>query len=120
MVRRAMALHFPCRYANHAVMMLELATSENFSEERYLLANPDVAQHVANGGSAREHLLTHGIREGRKQIALPPSPALMRERFARFKHILDASAGAGGQFTHIDEQGAFPIHYGNAIYDLSD
>lgn len=101
-------------------MLLELATPENFNKERYLLANPDVAQHVANGGSALEHFRTHGMREARKQVAPPPPPALMRERFARFKHILDASAGAGGQFTHIEGQGAFPIHYGNATYDLSD
>ena len=52
--------------------MEHAATRENFDEQLYLLANPDVVQQIASGGvrSAHEHLTRDGLREGRP-IRLP-------------------------------------------------
>lgn len=99
---------------------LELATFENFDEEGYLLANPDIARHVANGGDARVHLERHGLREGRRQVV--PDPALKaarsRARYDRLSSVLDAARGAGGGFSPIGEAGAFPLRYGHAPLSL--
>ena len=40
------------------VKLWELATDENFSALRYVLANPDVADFVDKGGSASRHFVT--------------------------------------------------------------
>lgn len=100
---------------------LELATPENFDEEGYLLANPDVARHVANGGNARDHLERHGLREGRKQVATDPAlrTARKRARYDRFAALLDAARGAGGSFTFLTEPGTFPMRYGQTPLDLN-
>jgi len=99
---------------------LELATPENFDEEGYLLANPDIARHVANGGNARVHLERHGLREGRKQVAPDPAARLARKRarYARLAGVLDAASGAGGDFAPLGETGAFPLRYGEAPLSL--
>ena len=99
---------------------LELATPENFDEEGYLLANPDVARHVANGGSAIAHLERHGLREGRKQVVTNPALRTQRKRarYDRFARLLDAARGAGGGFTFIGETGTFPVRYGQAPLGL--
>lgn len=99
---------------------LELATPENFDETQYLLANPDVARHVQAGGSALAHFNRHGIREGRKQVVLPPEERRerRRRRYARFRHLLDAARGAGGQFSFLEEEDAFPVQYGRQTYSL--
>lgn len=99
---------------------LELATPENFDEEGYLLANPDIARHVANGGNARLHLERHGLREGRKQVAPDPAARLARKRarYARLSGVLDAASGAGGNFAPLGETGAFPLRYGEAPLSL--
>src|SRR5688572_810076 len=46
------------------------ATEENFDEEAYLRANPDVAEAVRKGGmpSGRVHFEHHGKREGRRLL----------------------------------------------------
>ena len=45
------------------------ATEENFNEQAYLLANPDIAEAVAQGelDSGRQHFEAYGRQEGRKQ-----------------------------------------------------
>lgn len=94
---------------------LELATPENFDEEQYLLANPDVARHVQAGGNALHHFRRHGIHEGRKQVVLTTEARLQRrhERFARLSGVLE------GQFRFGDAEGAFPVFFGNRSFDLS-
>src|SRR4051812_36487574 len=49
------------------------ATKENFIEEAYLRANPDVAKSVADGvfRSGRHHFDTFGAKEGRKLMFDP-------------------------------------------------
>jgi SAM-dependent methyltransferase len=99
---------------------LELATPENFDEQGYLSANPDIARHVANGGNALSHFERHGHREGRRQVAPDVAVRLQRKhaRFERFAKLLDAARGAGGSFTSVGEPGTFPVRYGNTSLDL--
>jgi SAM-dependent methyltransferase len=73
-----------------AVPVFEPATADNFFERGYLFANPDVAAHVAAGGSAVEHLHQHGQAEGRRQITRPFLADRENGRFQRFKHTINA------------------------------
>ena len=100
---------------------LELATFENFDEAGYLLANPDVARHVAAGGDAVSHLRRHGLREGRQQVRPPLEERIKRARarYARFMHVLDDTCGAGGEFRFLEGAGVFPVLYGQTALDLS-
>ena len=100
---------------------LEPATNDSFAPDRYLAANPDVARHVAAGGDAWNHFDRHGRREGRQQLtaAAMGLPGSDRARkYARFADALDPARGAGGDFRFVAEQGAFPIAYGGAPYDI--
>jgi SAM-dependent methyltransferase len=101
---------------------VELATPENFNEEGYLLANPDIARHVAAGGNARAHFERHGLREGRKQVVPDPEQRRLgkRARYARLAGLLDAHRGAGGTFTSAGEAGTFPVRYGRSALSLDD
>src|ERR1700739_2629273 len=102
---------------------LELATEENFDEELYLLANPDVARHVANGGDARDHIVRHGQREGRHQwtpAAVGRTGTRAQRKYLHFADLLDASRGAGGSFRFLREQDAFPIAYGGPTHSLDE
>ena len=90
----------------------EPATDENFVEELYLAANPDVARHVAAGGDAWKHFERHGRKEGRKQLTRVAAglPGTRREaKYARFAPLLDATRGAGGAFRFLGAAGSFPI-----------
>jgi SAM-dependent methyltransferase len=99
----------------------ELATFENFDEAGYLLANPDVARHVAAGGDALAHLRRHGLREGRQQVRPSAEERLRRAqaRYTRFAPLLDGASGAGGQFRFLADVGIFPVIYGEKAVDLS-
>jgi SAM-dependent methyltransferase len=101
----------------------ELATDANFDEIPYLLANPDVARAVERGGDAWDHFDRHGRREGRHQLT-PAAAGLPARRaarkYARFAHLLDASAGAGGDFRFAEEEGAFPVFYGAASHHIGE
>lgn len=96
-------------------MELELATPDNFDEEQYLLANPDVARHVQAGGSALDHFRRHGIHEKRKQVVRSEEERRLRrrERFARLGGVLEDG------FRFADEPDAFPVFFGNRSFDLS-
>ncbi|KQX22754.1 MULTISPECIES: class I SAM-dependent methyltransferase [unclassified Sphingomonas] len=102
---------------------LEPATDENFVEQLYLAANPDVARHVAAGGDAWKHFERHGRKEGRKQLtrAAAGLPGTRAEaKYARFAPILDASRGAGGAFAFLAAPDSFPVGYGATAHDLGD
>jgi hypothetical protein len=73
-LRSELVDHFFLREARHLAPALRpdgfeklLATPENFDEQSYLRANPDVAEAVALGrcASGRAHFDRHGRREGR-------------------------------------------------------
>ncbi len=101
----------------------ELATEENFDEELYLLANPDVARHVAAGGDAWEHFVRHGQREGRHQwtpAAAGRTDTRAERKYRRFADVLDAARGAGGSFRFLREDGAFPVAYGGPTHTLDE
>lgn len=93
----------------------ERATPENFDEERYLLANPDVADFVYGGGVARDHFDAHGHAEERPQLtiaALGTDLSRAHRKYLRFEGVLDASAGDGGDFRSLEQPGALPLYYG--------
>ncbi len=101
----------------------EPATDENFVEELYLAANPDVARHVAAGGDAWKHFERHGRREGRRQLtraAAGLAGTRAEAKYARFAPLLDASRGAGGDFRFVGAADSFPVAYGGASHDLGD
>ena len=101
----------------------ERVTDANFDEPCYLAANPDVARHVAAGGDAWDHFDRHGRREGRGQLT-PAAAGLDGSRAARkyrrFAPLLDAACGAGGGFRFMDQDGAFPVAYGDQAHSLAD
>ncbi|WP_333571295.1 methyltransferase domain-containing protein [Sphingomonas sp.] len=105
-------------------MILELATPDNFDAERYAAANPDVAEAVKLGMSAREHFEKHGIYEGRKQFGPPAEPlplSVLQERFRRFESILDPRAGGEGKaFAFIEHEASFPVSFGGEAYDVGE
>ncbi|WP_240320857.1 class I SAM-dependent methyltransferase [Sphingomonas crusticola] len=103
-------------------MDLELATPQNFDEEGYLLANPDVARHVAAGGNALAHFEEHGLCEGRRQAIVNRERRHIRrrQRYDRFVHLLSATAGAGGEFNYLEQPETFPVRYGCTLYDLEE
>lgn len=108
-------MHDPSRF--------EPATDENFVEQLYLAANPDVARHVAAGGDAWRHFDRHGRAEGRKQLtrAAAGLPGTRGEaKYARFASLLDPSRGAGGDFRFLAAPDSFPVSYGAAPHDLRD
>lgn len=96
---------------------LELATAKNFDEQCYLLANPDIARHVQAGGNAFEHLVRHGVSEGRMQVVLSSEERLRprRERFARLSNLIDRNC----DFRFVDDPETFPIMIGHQPHDLS-
>jgi SAM-dependent methyltransferase len=101
----------------------ELATDETFDEGPYLMANPDVARHVAAGGDAWDHFDRHGRKEGRLQLT-PQAAGLPAARSARkyqrFAPLLNPNEGAGGSFRYLAEERSFPIFYGATAHSISD
>lgn len=99
------------------------ATDANFEEPLYLAANPDVMRHVERGGSGWTHFDRHGRREGRLQLT-PEAAGLTGSRqarkLARFRHLLDAGKGAGGDFRHLEAADAFPLGYGGAAHAIDE
>ncbi|MGH6924175.1 MAG: methyltransferase domain-containing protein [Propylenella sp.] len=88
------------------IELVQLATPDNFSEDRYLAANPDVAAAVGGGriGSGYDHFLTHGQKEHRRQFAPAPElEAARRRKRERLQSLLDFS------MPHVE--------YGN-VYDF--
>ena len=73
-----------------SLTVIKTATLENWSEEKYLLANQDVADYVRAGGNARRHFEDHGLQEGRKTI----SPEFLGERAERSRQCYERFAYA--------------------------
>lgn len=99
------------------------ATDGNFEDALYLAANPDVARRYPVGEAWR-HFDRHGRAEGRTQLT-PEAAGLVgskaARKYARFADVLDAGAGAGGEFRFLGEARSFPVAYGDApTHDLSD
>jgi SAM-dependent methyltransferase len=96
----------------------ELATADNFDLERYLACNADVAAHVAKGGDARQHLLDHGIGEGRRQLrrdVWEEARAISGDRYRAFLPLLDPVAPL--RFARAGN--AFPLLDGNVDGDTA-
>lgn len=86
----------------------EIATDENFNEERYLAANPDVK---ASGISAWRHFNKAGRSEGRKQFSIDARDR--SSKYRRFKHVLKEP------YDEIDA-GIFPLSTSSAIFDIEN
>ncbi|UVO51814.1 class I SAM-dependent methyltransferase [Sphingomonas sp. SUN019] len=100
----------------------EPAIAENFDLDRYLAANPDVAQHVMSGGDGAAHFREFGLAERRRQMTAASFSSMksrIHRRYERFAPVLDASKGARGNFRFAAEKDAFPILYGASTYDLA-
>ncbi len=98
---------------------LELATDDNFDEEGYLLANPDVRNFVRGGGNARKHFDSYGRGEGRHQ-RVPAAVPRAKRKYDRFRHLLDAKHGASGDFAFVAADGQFPITFGGSSNNIAD
>jgi SAM-dependent methyltransferase len=100
----------------------QVATDDNFEADLYVAANAGVAAHVARGGIAWSHFDKYGRNEGRHQLT-PEAAGLVGTRqhrkYERFRSALAPSRGAGGRFEFVGERDAFPVRYGDVLYDLS-
>lgn len=86
----------------------EVVTDENFSEEGYLAANPDVRE---AGVSAWQHFQRYGRAEKRYQIT--GFPSIKELKYRRFQHILKDPYDK-------HPSGKFPIATGGSHHDLSN
>ncbi|WP_051134405.1 methyltransferase domain-containing protein [Methylocystis sp. ATCC 49242] len=101
------------------MIITEPSTFDNFFEKGYILANPDLAGHLARGGNATAHFREWGHKEGRRQVTrffLENRSRLNREKYSRFSNVIDESR----EYSFIDEQSAFPICFGNKHFSLSE
>lgn len=93
----------------NVIEVFELCTQDNFFDEGYLLANPDVRLAKVN---PRRHFLEFGQYEGRRQF----SPAIFagsdyrREKLDFFRNVVTESALGGAD--------SFPVRVGHGIYSL--
>lgn len=83
------------------------ALPEEFDAAAYYLANPDVERARVD---ARDHLLRHGLQEGRLQVnrAILAGSDYRRRKFERFETVI----AVGGS--------AFPLHSGGRVLSLSE
>jgi SAM-dependent methyltransferase len=101
------------------MIVTEHSTFDNFFENGYVLANPDLSDHLARGGDASEHFREWGHKEGRRQVTrafLENRSRLNREKYSRFSNVIDET----NSFRFIDETSAFPISFGDKHYKISD
>ena len=106
-----------------SVAVLEIVTPENWCEDGYLLANPDLATAAANGLDIHTHFQEYGLQERRLQFSrafLNDRPHRDRLKYERFKTVLSEARGAAGEFRFVHEDGAFPVHYGGNAYSFED
>ena len=107
---------------NEPLFVIETASDENWNVDGYLMANPDVAAHVAAGGDPVHHFRNHGLAEGRRIITrkfLESRERRGAEKFQRFKSHLEPSKAAPG-FAFSTVQDAFPIAIGAHANNLED
>ena len=69
----------PRKGAVHSGRAFPIVTQENYGEQAYLDANPDVATAVCANEfrSGREHFDTSGHAEGRRKLVPPPVPPVL-------------------------------------------
>jgi len=87
-------------FMDRAFGFVEVATRENYNEQSYLMANPDVAAAFSRGeiASGRAHFLAHGEKEGRTQRNLGPKPGEAERELIypiAFRRHETSSAGVG-------------------------
>lgn len=101
------------------MIVTELPTFDNFFEKGYVLANPDLTDHLARGGDASAHFREWGHKEGRRQVTrayLENQRRLRREKYSRFSGVIDPNSS----FRFLDETSAFPISFGSKHHKISD
>ena len=96
------------------IIVTDIATSQSFNAEGYLMLNPDISANVP-AKDARRHFDRHGAREGRRQVTgefLSGRASRDRRKFERFSGLLDPAAGAHGAFGFVGAADSLPIYYG--------
>lgn len=90
-------------YSGKSVFLDQVATEENFSEEGYLYANPDVKAAVLNGTcpSGATHFETFGKKEGRRIRNTGAIEAIRLEKMRHISEIVDYG------MPHTAENGKF-------------
>jgi SAM-dependent methyltransferase len=88
------------------VEVFEIATHDNFNEERYLRGNPDIAEAVKKGdyASGWRHFKRHGGKEYRKQESasyLRDIVALRKEKAERIKTVLKKDVSITQDGAHV-------------------
>jgi len=86
----------------------ELATFENFDEERYLAGNPDVRSAVQQGkfATGRAHFEQMGRLQGRRQKRRSAVPAIREKKLAALRPLLldpQTPLDAGGKLCFLDD-----------------
>jgi SAM-dependent methyltransferase len=88
---------------------IEPATLENFSEEGYLMANPDVAASAKQyRHTGKHHFDVHGCKENRRQFTERFVYSLKeggKQKYERFKPVLRPDVN----FRWLAEENSFPI-----------
>lgn len=99
--------------------VVQPASRENFCPDGYALYNPDIAEHVKNGGDVKQHFAQHGEREGRWQISrefLQRKNDYFRRKYQTFRDLI--TPGQELSFPQGPEQ--FPVVTPGGHFDLSD
>lgn len=104
-----------------SVLVIAPATADQFNEQGYLAANPDVAAVAKAQGDGRRHFDKHGAQEGRLSLTsqfVAGKKDRDRRKYARFAPLLNADYGAKGQFRHVGAADAFPVAFGDKPHSI--
>lgn len=102
------------------IRTFESVTKDNFSEVRYLAANPDVERSSRNyAHTARQHFDMHGSQELRRQFTpeyIEYRNSLQAVKYERFRHTLSDRE----DFRWIRTEGSFPVAAPGVSYTADD
>ncbi len=102
------------------MLVLEVATPDNFFEQGYILANQDIACHVkAGGGGGDAHFRDCGHKEGRFQFIrqyLGDRDRWNKEKYRRWMAAIDFTES----YRFLESRDAFPISFAETHFDIEN
>lgn len=101
------------------MLVLEVATPDNFFEQGYILANQDIACHVKAGGDAATHYRDCGQKEGRFQFIrqyLGVRDRWNKEKYRRWMAAIDFTES----HRFLESRDAFPISFAETHFDIEN